>query len=49
MNAKRIDNSSIDQTIKDIHLRNEQLMEELLAIRMANKEVLSKTSTDQVS
>tara|TARA_B100000678_G_C18152031_1_gene479346 strand:- start:470 stop:619 length:150 start_codon:yes stop_codon:yes gene_type:complete len=39
----------IDQKIKSIAQRNLQLSEEYEALKMANKEVLSKTSTDQVS
>ena len=49
MNRKWIGITHIDQTIKDITQRNQQLTEEYEALKVANKEVLSKTSTDQVS
>ncbi len=42
------DTANIARTIKEITQRNLQLTEEYEALKMANKEVLSKTSTDQV-
>ncbi|MGB0176664.1 MAG: hypothetical protein ACPF9D_05840 [Owenweeksia sp.] len=48
MNRKWKFITHIDKTIEDITQRNQQLTEEYEALKMANKEVLSKTSTDQV-
>ena len=42
-------NMAIDQKIRSIAERNAQLQKECEDLKVANKEVLSKTSTDQVS